>query len=93
MVALGVIKVDKIELGDIAKDPITGFKGIVIGETKWLHGCIRLTIQPQELKDGKPIEAHSFDYPQLVLVKKKAAIGTGDTGGPRPEPTRPKITR
>lgn len=60
----------------------------VIGETKWIHGCMRYTIQPQELKDGKPIESQTFDAPQLVVVKKKAAATTGDGGGPRPEPKR-----
>ena len=79
---------DKIELGDVARDSITGFKGVVIGRTLWLHGCERMTIQPQELKDGKPIECQSFDEPQLVLVKKKAFGGNNDTGGPRPEPVR-----
>lgn len=78
----------EINLGDIAKDTITGFEGVVIGDTKWLHGCRRLTIQPRELKDGKPVEAMSFDEPQMVLVQAKVAKGTSDTGGPRPEPVR-----
>ena len=44
----------RIELGDTAKDSITGFSGVVIATTFWLHGCERLTLQPQKLdKDGK----------------------------------------
>lgn len=79
----------RIELGDEAKDSITGFSGIVIGDTTWLHGCRRLTVQPKTLKDGKPLDPLSFDEPQLVLVKKKAvAPGSRETGGPRPEPRR-----
>lgn len=77
-----------IELGDTARDTITGFTGVVVAKTKWLHGCERLTLQPQELKDGKPIDAHTFDVPQLALVTSQIATGTSDTGGPRPEPTR-----
>jgi hypothetical protein len=77
-----------IKLGDVARDTITGFEGVVIGDTKWLHGCRRLTLQPRELKDGKPIDPLSFDEPQLVLVGTRIAAGTSDTGGPRPEPAR-----
>lgn len=78
-----------INLGDVARDTITGFTGVVIAETKWLHGCRRYTLQPKELnKDGMPYDGVSFDEPQLVLVQEKAAKGTSDTGGPRPEPTR-----
>ncbi len=74
-----------IELGDEARDTVTGFTGVVISEHKWLHGCRRLTLQPRELKDGKPIDSHTFDEPQLELVRRAAAKGTDDTGGPRDE--------
>lgn len=79
---------NKIELGDVARDSITGFEGVVIGETRWIHGCVRFALQPKGLKDGKPVEFISFDEPQLVLVSKKAAKTTRRTGGPRPEPQR-----
>lgn len=75
-----------IDLGDTARDSITGFEGVVVGVYKWIHGCERLTLQPRELKDGKPIETVMFDRPQLVLVSKKAAKTTGKTGGDRPSP-------
>lgn len=51
-----------IGLGDRVKDPITGFAGIVTAVTTWLHGCIRITIEPEKLdKDGKPQEGRAFD--------------------------------
>jgi hypothetical protein len=78
-----------IELGDEVRDTITGFTGVVIAEHKWLHGCRRLSVQPRELKDGKPIEHQTFDEPQLEVVKRGAARGTSHTGGPRVEPGRP----
>lgn len=56
-------------LGDRVKDPITGFTGIVVCETIWLHGCIRLGVQPEKVKDGKVRDASYFDQSQLVLVK------------------------
>ena len=60
-----------IELGDRVKDPITGMTGIVTCITTWLHGCIRMGVQPEEVKeDKKPAEAIYFDQSQLVVVKK-----------------------
>jgi hypothetical protein len=56
-------------LGDRVKDSVTGLQGIVICMTYWLHGCIRVGVQPEETKDGKPAEAVYFDQTQLVLVK------------------------
>jgi len=79
----------KIELGDVARDTITGFTGVVICKSKWLHGCERFTLQPKELKDGKPIESSTFDEPQLELVPAETRFATtAATGGPRPEPSR-----
>ena len=46
-----------IELGDEAQDAVTGFKGIVVAETRWLYGCNRFTLQPAVGKDGKVPES------------------------------------
>lgn len=78
----------EIKLGDIARDKVSGFEGVVIGITQWLHGCERLIIQPQKLHDGKPIDALSFDLPQVELVAGKDHVPQTKTGGPRPTPTR-----
>lgn len=79
----------EIKLGDKVKDKVTGFKGIAIGVTTWLHGCKRIAVQPQELKDGKPIDALSFDEPQLEMIEsEKIKTGSRETGGPRPEPAQ-----
>lgn len=67
-----------IDLGDVARDKITGFTGVVVCRSKWLHGCERLVLQPRELKDGKPIESAAFDEPQLELVERAALEGTQD---------------
>jgi hypothetical protein len=64
------------ELGDRVQDKITKQKGIVVAKTHWLNGCTRLTVQPEELKDGKPVEASCFDEPQLVILKKNAVEQT-----------------
>lgn len=78
----------EIELGETARDTITGFQGVVIAKTKWLHGCVRITLQPQTLHDGKPVDSVTFDAPQLERVDAQRHPGTARTGGPRPEPAR-----
>lgn len=85
---------DRIELGDVVRDTVTGFKGVVVGDYLFLHGCRRLSVQPQEMRDGKPIDAVTFDELQLELVSSKRHSAKRDTGGPqndpkpRPDPTR-----
>jgi hypothetical protein len=78
----------KVELGDLVEDTITGFKGIAIGRTKWIHGCTRIVIQPQELKDGKPIDPIAFDLPTVRVLSKGAFGETKNTGGPGPNASR-----
>jgi hypothetical protein len=77
-----------LKLGDIAKDTITGFSGVVVARCDWLNGCVRMTIQPKGLKDSKPIEAQTFDVEQLVLVKAKQHPEGTRSGGPMPNPVR-----
>lgn len=78
----------KINLGDKVKDTVTGFTGIAVGRTVWLHGCNRISVQPEGVnKEGKVYEAQGFDEPQLIVVKaKKVKEGDHRTGGPRDEP-------
>lgn len=60
----------EIKLGQKVKDTITGFEGIALGRTEWLYGCVRVTVQPQQLFEGKTIEPEVFDEPQLVVVEE-----------------------
>lgn len=76
-----------IKLGDKVRDTVTGFSGIVIATTDWLHGCRRCLVQPDKLKDGKIIDSVYFDEPQLdIVASAKAKRGSTDTGGPMPAP-------
>lgn len=77
-----------MNLGDLAKDTITGFAGVVVCMSYWLNGCVRVVLQPKELKDGKPIEALSFDVEQLELVARKDKPQGSRSGGPMPDAKR-----
>ena len=72
-----------LNLGDKAKDKVTGFTGIVTARTVFLNGCVRCGVQSDKLKDGLPTDIQWFDEPQLILVKANAVeTGPRDTGGP-----------
>jgi len=58
-----------ISLGDRVKNPISGFKGIIVVVSKWLHGCVRVGVQPETLKNGQIMEVEYFDEPEVELVK------------------------
>jgi hypothetical protein len=59
-----------IDLGDEVKDRITGFSGIVTAIEIYRTGVTRANVQPQELRDGKPIEPHDFDFEDLTILTK-----------------------
>lgn len=83
-----------IKLGDKVKDKVTGFTGIAIARTEWLNGCIRVTVQPDKLADGKIAASETIDEPQLTLVKAAAVkVAVSDTGGPIPAPIRGQQTK
>lgn len=79
---------EEIQLGDIARDKITGFEGVVIANTQWLNGCDRLTLKPRKLKKGVSLQSEAFDRPQLELVERQVLKATRKTGGPQPMQSR-----
>lgn len=67
-------------IGKKARDTITGLVGIITARTVWLNGCVGVTLQPQEPKDGVPIEAQWFDDAQVEIVDagvQRVANGCG----------------
>jgi len=61
----------KVELGDIVRDSVTGFEGIVEGITLWRFGCRRIQVRPTKLKDdGTLHEMQVFDEPALHIIKR-----------------------
>lgn len=79
-----------VKLGDRVKDEVTGFEGIAVARTTWLHGCDRICVQPEKLdKDGKVVDGITFDENQLKVLKSRVVDShehiksTAKTGGPR----------
>ena len=62
-----------IELGQKAKDKITGFEGVITGRAQYLFGCDQYSIVPVVDKDGKVSDTQWFDEGRIEI------IGTGMT--------------
>lgn len=78
-----------ITLGRKVKDKITGVEGIAVARTEWMHGCVRIIVQPLELKDGRPVETCTFDEPDLdIICGDPTAEAEAPTHGWRPDPVR-----
>ena len=72
-----------IILGDEYVDEITGFAGIAVGVTFWLHACERVGLQGTKMKDdGTVSEIQWFDAPGVVHVETKKTPRAQKTGGP-----------
>jgi len=77
-----------LKLGSRVKDTISGFTGILTARTEWLYGCIRVSIEPEVLHEGKPIEAQWFDEERVVELEAPIEITPSEsTGGPQKDPS------
>jgi hypothetical protein len=72
-----------VQLGDKAKDKITGFTGTVVAITRWINNCERATLQPPIDKDGKLLQCETFDVPSLEVIEAAKPAPLVKTGGPR----------
>ncbi len=79
---------NKIKLGQHVRDTISGNIGTAVARTEWLHGCVRITVQPEGTKDGNPYDSFTVDEPQLEVVRKKAAPTPEPAHGDRDDPGR-----
>lgn len=76
----------KVQLGQIVKDRVTGFTGMVVAISTWLNGCNRIGVQSQtEKKDGLPIEPYFVDEQQLDIIEEVKEPVKEKRGGPMPD--------
>lgn len=64
----------KFDQGEVLKDKVTGFTGVVMGRSDYFTDCHHYGLCSQELKDGKPIEWEWFDDTRLVRVEGKRKV-------------------
>ncbi len=81
-----------VQLGSKVRDQISGFTGIATGRATYLFGCVRVLVEPQELKDGKPIESQWIDEQRLKVLKEggieTSPDSSAESGGPQNDPPK-----
>ena len=86
-----------VYLGQTVKDTITSLIGTAVARTEWVHGCVRITIQPKVDKDGKVPDSYTCDEPQVVIIDteqpnvpepEKRTYGDRPAIGAKPGPVR-----
>ncbi|MEP5730306.1 MAG: hypothetical protein ABJL67_13170 [Sulfitobacter sp.] len=58
---------DGLQLGDLAKDTLTGFQGILVAANQNISGCDQVAIQPIS-QDGKFEDCRWFDVERVAVV-------------------------
>jgi len=86
---------ERIKLGDLVKDVYSGFTGVAASKAEFLHGCLRIGIEPTKLnKDGNKQEMEYFDEPRVKVIKRQEIKDLSKpeprrkTGGPQKPPRR-----
>lgn len=63
-------------LGDRVKDTVSGLTGILTSRSEHLYGCNRYWVQPQEVKDGKPVDGCWLDEAAIQIIDAQAITPT-----------------
>ena len=79
----------KFELGDILKEKITGFTGVVMVRAEYFTGCVHYGLCAQKIdKDGKIPDWQWIDATRLVKLEGKVELdlpkGPSAISGPMP---------
>ncbi len=79
----------KVKLGQRVRDTLSGQEGTAVARTEWLYGCVRITVQPEGSKNGRPYDLFTVDEPQVEVVEgSKSAPKARPRHGPRDDPGR-----
>ena len=83
-----------IELGDTARDLVTGLEGVVTGKASYLTGCDQYSIQPVVAAgtwaDGRWLDVNRLEVVKKGTVKIGKSTDPKQNGGPvaNPAPVR-----
>lgn len=84
-----MIEFFKFKLGEILRDKITGFTGVVMGRTEYVTGCIQYGLLPCNLdKDGNMQSWKWLDEIRLKPTGERIEIQKDDSG---PAPAAPEV--
>lgn len=61
-------------IGLTGRDKVTGVEGVIVAITTYLSGCDRVSLQPREIKDGKPADWVTIDINLLQLLDNERVM-------------------
>lgn len=64
----------RFELGEVLRDVVSGFEGVVMVRSEYFTGCVHYGLCPQKLKDEKMIDWEWIDESRLARVVGKRII-------------------
>jgi hypothetical protein len=75
------VKMFKFQLGEIIKEKVTGFTGVIICRAEYATGCIQYGVQSRKLdKEGGIPNWHWIDQIRLQSTGKSLKIVKDDSG-------------
>jgi hypothetical protein len=82
---------ERIKVGQLARDKVTGFEGRVTGHADYITGCDQFLLTPQA-KDGDLKDGRWFDEHRLEVVNTAVMVLTptveGRNGADLPAPVK-----
>lgn len=80
-------ELEKVKLGNKVQDQVTGFKGMATALCIWYNGQVVISVEPQELHEGKPVDTSHFEVRRLNLLEpvkpKVSKESSATSGGPQ----------
>lgn len=83
----------ELELGDVAVDKITGFKGVLTCRFYHINGCLQYEVTPEKLEKGVPVEPQVFDEQRLAVKGKARNVKARQLKGLKKKPGGPPCER
>ena len=71
----------EIKLGNLVKDVVSDFSGIVVSKVEYLTGCTQYAVQSKIGSNGTYPDAVYFDHKRLIVIDNGIDIQSEDTGG------------
>jgi heat shock protein HspQ len=64
----------KLKCGDIVRDKITGFEGVIVSVTEYLFTTDLFGVMSTKLHDEKPVAVQYFDEPRLIWLQDSGIV-------------------
>ena len=82
---------DKIKLGNMVKDLVSGFEGIATGEVKYMNGCEKWSVDGTTFRADGTQDGHWFDKKQVIKtgegIRGQLDLTNPSDGGPANTPS------